>query len=152
MEIVTAIVRGLLLTLRHFFKRPITVLYPERKRGISPRFRGLHTLGVDEEGYEKCIGCGLCAKICPSFAIEVVAAENTESERYSKGERYASHYVLDIGRCIFCGYCVEVCPTEAITMTTKYEMADYEREVFFYTKSRLLPEASRRAGVKRGLV
>jgi len=151
MEILTAILKGLWLTLRHFFKKPITVFYPEKRRDISPRFRGLHAQGIDEEGYEKCIGCGLCAKICPSFAIEVFAAENTEKERHSKGERYAEHYILDIGRCIFCGYCVEVCPTEAITMTPRYEMADYEREVFYYTKSRLLPDASVRTHTKRGL-
>lgn len=140
MNIVLAILSGLGLTLRHFFKRPVTVVYPERKRQVSERFRGLHSLALDEKGLEKCVGCGLCAKVCPAFAIEVEAAENTDTERYSEGERYAKHYVIDIGRCIFCGYCVEACPTEALSMTPRYEMADYERESLYYTKSRMLPE------------
>jgi len=141
MNAVLAILNGFRLTLRHFFKRPITVLYPERRREFSSRFRGLHTLARDEQGLEKCVGCGLCAKVCPSFAIEVVAAENTESDRHNNTERYAARYVIDIGRCIFCGYCVEACPTEAISMTPRYEMADYRRDSLFYTKSRMLPDA-----------
>jgi NADH-quinone oxidoreductase subunit I len=143
MRIALAILRGLRLTISHFFKKPVTVFYPEQKREVSPRFRGLHALSLDEEGFEKCVGCGLCAKICPSDAIVVEAAENTESEAYSRGERYARDYVIDMGRCIFCGYCVDACPTEALSMTPRYEMADYERENFFYTKSRLLQNGDR---------
>ena len=150
LETATAILKGMWLTLRHCFKRPITVLYPEEKRSVSPRFRGLHSLAVDDAGLEKCVGCGLCARICPSDAIEVVAGENTESERYSRGERYAVHYVIDLGRCIFCGYCVDACPTEALSMTPRYEMADYDRDLFFCTKSRLLSDADRRVHTKRG--
>lgn len=138
---ILAILKGFWLTIRHFFRRPVTVSYPERRREFSPRFRGLHLLARDEDGLERCVGCGLCAKICPSFAIEVVAAENTELERHNKTERYAARYVIDIGRCIFCGYCVEACPVEAISMTPRYEMADYRRDNLYYTKSRMLVDA-----------
>ncbi|MBN1504850.1 MAG: NADH-quinone oxidoreductase subunit NuoI [Candidatus Eisenbacteria bacterium] len=141
---------GFRLTLRHFFKRPVTVFYPERRRAVSARFRGLHCLARDEQGLEKCVGCGLCAKVCPSFAIEVEAAENTERDRHNNTERYASRYVIDIGRCIFCGYCEEVCPTQAISLTPRYEMADYRRESLYFTKSRLLEEEAASAGPGAG--
>ncbi|KPJ60346.1 MAG: hypothetical protein AMJ46_07180 [Latescibacteria bacterium DG_63] len=143
MGIVLAILRGLWLTISHVFKRPVTVFYPERKRDVNPRFRGLLALSLDEEGFEKCVGCGLCARICPSCAIVVDAAETSEDEPYSRAERYAKNYVIDIGRCIFCGYCVDACPTEALSMTPRYEMADYERENFLFTKSRLLANGKR---------
>lgn len=33
-------IRGFLVTLRHFFQRPVTIQYPEQKREQAPRFRG----------------------------------------------------------------------------------------------------------------
>jgi len=106
------LIRAMGVTLKHFFQKPITVQYPEEKVRIYPRFRGRHELQRDEDGLELCVGCGLCAAICPSGAIYVEAAENTEGERYSKGERYACIYEINMTRCIFCGYCEEACPTE----------------------------------------
>jgi NADH-quinone oxidoreductase subunit I len=143
MRTVFAILNGLRLTLAHFFKKPVTVFYPEQKREVYPRFRGMLALSLDDDGFEKCVGCGLCARVCPSDAIVVDAAETDPETPYSRAERYARDYVVDIGRCIFCGYCVDACPTEALSMTPVYEMADYERENFFYTKSRLLENGSR---------
>src|SRR5690606_37341498 len=35
------LVKGMVLTGRHFFARKVTVLYPEEKTPTSPRFRGL---------------------------------------------------------------------------------------------------------------
>ncbi|RDX58693.1 NADH-quinone oxidoreductase subunit I, partial [Fructilactobacillus sanfranciscensis] len=36
--------KGLALTGRYLFARKITVLFPEEKTPLSPRFRGLHAL------------------------------------------------------------------------------------------------------------
>jgi len=41
-------------------------------------------------------------------------------------------------RCIFCGYCEEACPTQAIVLGHEYELADFQRKDFIYTKERLL--------------
>ena len=48
-------------------------------------------------------------------------------------------------RCIFCGLCEEAWPTDAIVLTPRFEMADYRRGSFVYSKDRLLvpPEAGR---------
>jgi len=135
-------IRAMGVTLRHFFKKPITVQYPEEKVRIYPRFRGRHELQRDEDGLELCVGCGLCAAICPSGAIYVEAAENTEEERYSKGERYARIYEINMTRCIFCGYCEEACPTGAVKLKHEFALADYDRGSLIYDKVRLLQPAS----------
>lgn len=135
---IAAIIRGLGVTIRHAPQRPVTYQYPEQKKPLPNRSRGLHKLQRYENGLERCIGCSLCAAACPSKAIYVEAAENTESERYSPGERYARRYEINMIRCIFCGYCEEACPTGAIVLGTQYELADFSRGDFVYTKERLL--------------
>ena len=91
-----------------------------------------------EDGLERCIGCSLCAAVCPAQAIFVEAAENTDEDRHSPGERYAKIYEINMIRCIFCGYCEEACPTQAIILGHQFDLADYDRADFVYTKDRLL--------------
>lgn len=129
---------GLLTTLKSFFTKPVTIEYPEVKRPVRTRFKGRHTLKRYENGLEKCIGCALCAAACPSDAIFVEAAENTDEERYSPGERYASTYEINMLRCIFCGFCEDACPTEAIVLGDNYELSFTDRADAIYTKDRLL--------------
>jgi NADH-quinone oxidoreductase subunit I len=133
---------GLLTTLRSLFKKKITVQYPEEKRPVSARFKGRHILTRYANGLEKCIGCSLCAAACPVEAIFVEAAENTDEQRYSPGERYASTYEINMLRCIFCGFCEDACPTEAIILTEIYELSFYDRNTAIYTKDMLLVPAS----------
>ena len=135
---ISTLAKGLWTTAKHLRQAPTTVEYPEHKRAMTARFKGRHRLMRYEDGLERCIGCSLCAGACPSQAIYVEAAENTDTERYSPGERYAKRYEINMLRCIFCGYCQEACPTEAIVLGHDYELADYDRPDFIYTKERLL--------------
>jgi NADH-quinone oxidoreductase subunit I len=136
------ILRGLGTTLRSMFEKPVTIQYPEVKRPVSSRFKGRHVLKRYENGLEKCIGCSLCAAACPSDAIFVEAAENTDQERYSPGERYARVYEINMLRCIFCGYCEDACPTEAIVLGDNYELSFTERQSAIYPKELLLEPVS----------
>jgi NADH-quinone oxidoreductase subunit I len=130
--------KGLFTTLKIALEKPVTIQYPEQKRPVHTRFKGRHTLKRYENGLEKCIGCSLCAAACPADAIFVEAAENTDEERYSPGERYASTYEINMLRCIFCGFCEDACPTEAIVLGDQYEMSFHDRHSSIYTKELLL--------------
>jgi NADH-quinone oxidoreductase subunit I len=129
---------GLWTTLKSMFERPVTVQYPEEKRPVHSRFRGRHVLKRYDNGLEKCIGCSLCAAACPSDAIFVEAAANTDEKRFSPGDRYASTYEINMLRCIFCGYCEDACPTEAIVLGDNYELSFTDRGQAIYTKEMLL--------------
>jgi NADH-quinone oxidoreductase subunit I len=130
--------RGLITTFKAMFEKPVTIQYPEQKRTVRTRFRGRHELKRYDNGLEKCIGCSLCAASCPSDAIFVEAAENTDEKRYSPGERYASTYEINMLRCIFCGFCEDACPTEAIVLEKDYELSYTDRLTAIFTKDMLI--------------
>ena len=132
------ILKGLSVTARNMFRKPVTFQYPEQRKPVSPRFHGRHILNRYEDGLEKCIGCELCAWACPADAIFVQGADNTPDARYSPGERYASDYQISYARCIFCGLCIEACPTRALTMGQEYELSEPSRADLVWVKEELL--------------
>ena len=146
-----ALLKGLAITGRHLFRKPMTFNYPNRKRRQADRFRGIHKLQRHPDGLERCVGCGLCAVVCPSEAIYLEAAENTPDLRVSHGERYASFYQIDMLRCIFCGFCEEACPEDAIILGPNWEAASAERDDFIYTKDRLLVPLERKDDFRPGM-
>ena len=135
---IAALARGFWTTLKHITRPPITVRYPDQKRTPAAKFRGRHRLYRHEDGLERCIGCSLCAAACPSQTSYVRAEENDPAQPVSPGERYASIYEINMIRCIFCGFCEEACPVDAIKLGPEYELSDFERSSFVYTKEMLL--------------
>jgi len=133
---------GLRVTFRTMWRKPITENYPDEPVHFQARYRGIHILHRDENGLEKCVGCFLCAAACPAHCIYIEAAENTDAQRISAGERYASVYNIDYSRCIFCGYCVEACPTDAITHGHGFELATYDISSLIHRKEQLLESLS----------
>jgi NADH-quinone oxidoreductase subunit I len=136
-----AIVKGLLITIKHFFKKKATIHYPEQVREMSPVYRGQHMLKRDEQGRENCTACGLCALSCPAEAITMKAAERKADEKHLyREEKYAEIYEINMLRCIFCGLCEEACPKDAIYLTQSKVLvpSSYEREDFIFGKDKLV--------------
>ena len=131
------IIKGLVLTLKQVFRPKFTRQYPEERWNPPASFRGRPVL-VEEDGVERCVACGLCARVCPALAIEVQASE-TELPK----ERYPVRFEINMLRCIFCGFCEEACPEEAIIMSDEYELVFRNTEDAVYGKDKLLMSTDR---------
>jgi NADH-quinone oxidoreductase subunit I len=129
---IMALLKGLKLTLRQFFTKPITMSYPEEKWDFPERFRGQTVLIKNEKGEPLCVACGLCEKICPCSCIEVSPASAAD------GIRRMEHYQINLLRCSFCGLCVEACPVDAIRMGKGYELAQSSKQALILQENSLL--------------
>ena len=129
---------GFKLTFQHLRRPTVTSSYPKVKRPKQPRQHGRHVLNRYEDGMEKCIGCELCAGVCPANCIYVRGLDNPPDHPVSPGERYGYVYEINYLRCIHCDLCVEACPTEAITESKMFEFSFTNRADAIYTKAELL--------------
>lgn len=112
---------------------------PEDDKAPKPeRLHGRHVLNRYEDGMEKCIGCQLCAGVCPAKCIYVRGADNDPDNPTSPGERFGFVYEINYLRCIHCDLCVEACPTEAITESKLFEFSFTNRDDAIYTKAELV--------------
>ena len=133
----TELRKGMGVTGRHFFKRKITVQYPEEKTPQSNRFRGLHALRRYPNGEERCIACKLCEAVCPALAITI------EAEEREDGTRRTTKYEIDLFKCIYCGFCEESCPVDSIVETRNFEYSFENRGESIMTKEMLLEVGDR---------
>ena len=129
--------KGMRLTGRYFFRRKITLHYPQEKTPTSVRFRGLHALRRYPNGEERCIACKLCEAVCPALAISI------ESDERADGTRRTTRYDIDLTKCIFCGFCEESCPVDSIVETHIHEYHGEKRGDLYFTKEMLLAVGDR---------
>jgi len=90
------------IVFQRLFAKPVTLMYPVKPAKVMDGTRGHLVMARMED----CIYCSLCAKHCPSQAIEVNKEERTWS--------------LDRKRCINCNGCAEICPKDCLEMETGY--------------------------------
>lgn len=126
---------GLWVVMREMLKFDIhTVKYPLEKLPIGPRYRAVHEMQrLWESGTERCIGCGLCEKICISDCIRM------DTKIDENNRKVVTEYTINLGRCIFCGYCAEVCPELAIVHGGRYENTSDQRAHYTEYQDMLTP-------------
>ena len=134
---------GLKVTIKQMlFSKSHTLKYPMQKMELNARYRGIHKLlkFVESEN-ERCIGCGLCEKICVSNCISMKTSLGED------GRKKVASYSINLSRCVYCGFCADVCPELAIVCGQEYEVASESRIIFgtkdeFLTKDKFLKDQS----------
>jgi NADH-quinone oxidoreductase subunit I len=120
------------VTLENFFRRAVTVQYPEERAALPERFRGRLCLNL-----KTCIGCTLCSQVCPNGTIQMVRREKTEQIKTAQKRDFLLFPQVNIAMCTYCGWCSDVCPVGAIQHSREFELARYDREHFVYTPEML---------------
>ncbi len=136
---VVPILIGHWVTLTNLFKslflgKASTIQYPEQKRPVSSRYRGIHILTEREDGTPKCVACYLCATVCPAECIYIESGERPEKTI----EKYPTRFEIDLLRCVYCGFCVDACPEEAIIMSRENDLVGTSRAELVIDLDRLM--------------
>ncbi|MBI1851664.1 MAG: NADH-quinone oxidoreductase subunit I [Planctomycetes bacterium] len=141
--------KGLAITFSHFFRKSVTVQFPEERPEYPYGSRGLHRLNRDSDGRVKCVACDMCATACPANCISIVGQPSPWPDR----EKMPETFEINLLRCIFCGFCEEACPEDAIELTGIHDFASDSRENMIIDREGLLavydktaPSRPRRAG------
>ena len=83
--------------------------------------------GIAEVDWEKCVGCGLCAKACPRKLIRITTPEYPIYPAcVSEDPGPQTRKVCQAG-CIACGICVKNCPADAIRIENNHAVIDEEK-------------------------
>ncbi len=130
-----------------FRKGALTAYYPEERRAdYALGNRGKHVLVQREDGRPQCVGCMLCATVCPAKVIEIEAAFDPGDPAHPKSP---ARFEIDYSRCVFCGLCVEACPEDAIRMPEDTpDLPSYDRARMWLDRDHLLGWSPRRDAAK----
>ncbi|MHB0999809.1 MAG: NuoI/complex I 23 kDa subunit family protein [Armatimonadota bacterium] len=129
---VRSICSGHVVTFKNLFRKKVTMQYPEVRWELPQGYRGLPSLPVDPDtGKDICIGCGACARVCPTQLITI------ETHMGEDKKRVIDEFKMNIALCMFCGFCADICPVDAIQMSDHYELCEFTREELLYDRERL---------------
>lgn len=151
-----SMVTGLRITGSNFMKPQVTVHYPRQEVDTLATFRGhVELVPSDEDpAQSRCVGCGLCAELCPSNCLRVVA----EDPPVDSGSSFLSQagtemlmptprfrvappsqtptirkllgHFLTYHTCSLCGLCAQNCPSGALRFSKNVYLAGDARENF----------------------
>jgi len=121
--------KGLLITIRWLFRKPVTAHYPKQHLPVQQRYMGFPSLLWDITADEPfCTGCMVCVRECPTQCMTAVMHDNPKfTEGTSHRRKIIESFEINLNRCILCGICVDVCAFDAIEMSYEHELASYAR-------------------------
>lgn len=126
------LIRGMGITGKHLGMHAVTIQYPEEKREMPERSRGIVVLLSDkEDGSLNCTACELCMRACPTAAIKIVAPRGEDKKK--KLEIFEINFAF----CCYCGLCEEACNFSALKLTGKYEYATENRDDLIWDVNKL---------------
>ncbi|MDH5605885.1 MAG: 4Fe-4S binding protein [Anaerolineae bacterium] len=172
------IVKGLLVTAKHFFvsyfddlkwigrryykpaglehrsskdvKGIFTVQYPEERVAVPEEFRFVPFLvyDVQEDGSHQ-DRCTSCGICAKVCPPQCIWIEQTSHPETGRPVPEPVEFFIDIDICMNCGYCAEYCPFDAIKMDHDYELASFDRHAkHIFNKERLSKPAEYYAGIR----
>ena len=104
-----SLLTGMGITLRYFFRKNVTVIYPKERIPIK-RFKGPIAFVTSEKTKDHlCIACNACIKVCPSRCMSLVSKKSA-----ADGKRVLTDFKVNYMLCSLCSLCIDVCPTDAL--------------------------------------
>ena len=97
------------------FSKPSCAMYPAVPSEAAPNYRGRIVYHAD-----KCIGCGMCERVCAGNAISRTVEKTEEGDKIT--------LTFNLGSCTFCATCADFCSRKAIELTGDYHMIATKEE------------------------
>lgn len=106
------------------FSKPSCAMYPYVPSEAAAGYRG--RIQYDPS---KCLGCGMCTRVCAGGAITMTKESVEEGEKIT--------LTFDLGSCTFCNTCADFCSSKSITLTQDYHMVATKEEDLIVTGSHI---------------
>ena len=100
---------------KQLFSPTSCAMYPVVPSEAAPNYRGRIVYHPD-----KCIGCGMCERVCSGNAI------TRTTEKVEEGDKIT--LTFNLGSCTFCATCADFCSRDAIEFTGDYHMVATKEE------------------------
>ena len=137
-----ALLKGFWTTVKYTARPAVTIQYPDVKRTPADKYpRPAPALHATTTAWSAASAVAVRGGLPVAGDLRAAPPRTTRPTRSRPASASPPIYEINMIRCIFCGYCEEACPVDAIKLGPEYELADFNRKDFVYTKEMLLDPA-----------